>query len=94
MNEAYKNYIESLDTIKLKAELNRQYAISSDCESPEGMRYKAYLRYKACGLLLGWKAAYDQYIESLNTEETKEHTIESAKRFYLSFWKRYLPWSQ
>ena len=75
MNKAYKNYIESLDTIKLEAELDRQYASSSDCARPEGMRYRASLRYRACELLLGWK----------------EHDTESAKRLYLSFWKRYLP---
>ncbi len=53
MNKAYKNYIESLSKWHLEDELDRQYTIERDCRLSGSMRYRAYLKNRACMLLLG-----------------------------------------
>ena len=76
MNKAYKNYIESLDTVKLEEEKNRLTDIANDVTLPEGMRYKAHLKYSACRLLLACNL----------------HNMEIFKNRYNKIWSRYLPW--
>lgn len=75
MNRAYKNFIESLDTIKLEEEMGRLTDIANDVTLLEGMRYRAHLKYSACRLLLAWKL----------------HNIEIYKNRYNKLWNRYQP---